>query len=117
METTISLDEFSRVALHVAKVLEASRIEGSEKLLKLSVDAGDKDSTGLSISRQVIAGIGRAYEPEALVGKEIIIIKNLEPRMMMGQESQGMLLAATNSEGLPVILIPEREVEPGAKIR
>lgn len=106
----MTIDEFSKVELRVGKVLEAERVEGSEKLLKLRVDIGTE-------TRQVLAGIGKAYAPEGLIGKEIIIVANLEPRMILGLESQGMLLAATDGDDKPVILTPEREVPPGSGIR
>jgi methionine--tRNA ligase beta chain len=103
----LSIDDFKKVELRVAKVLSAERIESSGKLLKLRVSLGDGE-------RQVIAGIGKKYDPESLVGREIVIVANLEPRQLMGLESQGMLLAADN-EG-PVFLTPESEVEPGSNI-
>ena len=103
--------------LRVAKVLAAERVVGSEKLVKLSLNAGDKDSAGLPAVRQILAGVGKVYVPEDLIGREIVVVANLEPRMMMGEESNGMLLAASNAEGQPVILMPEKEVEPGTKIK
>lgn len=111
----INFEEFSKVELRAAKVLAAERIEGSDKLLKLQLNAGDLDELGAPKSRQIVAGIGKVYAPEALIGKEIIIVANLEPRALMGIESQGMLLAAKDENG-PVFLMPEREVPPGSKI-
>ena len=105
----ISIDDFKKVELKVAKVLSAERVEGSEKLLKLEVDLGDE-------KRQIIAGIGKAYNPEDLPGKEIIVVANLEPRLLMGLESQGMVLAANDESG-PVLLMPEKEVNPGTGIK
>jgi methionyl-tRNA synthetase len=105
----LSIDDFKKVELKVAKVTSAERVEGSEKLLKLMVSIGSED-------RQIIAGIGKKYDPAALIGREIIIVANLEPRQLMGLESQGMLLAANNSDG-PIFLTPESEAEPGAEIR
>ena len=105
----ISIDDFKKVELRVAKVLEAGRVEGSDKLLKLKVDIGTEQ-------RQIIAGIGKSYQPEDLITKEIIIVANLEPRSLMGLESQGMLLAANDENG-PVILVPEKETPPGTGIR
>lgn len=106
----LTYDDFKKIELRVAKVIEAERVEGSEKLLKLQLDIGESEL------RQVIAGIGKNYEPENLIGKEIIIIANLEPRSLMGLESNGMLLAADSADG-PVVLMPEKEVEPGATIK
>jgi len=105
----INYDDFSKIELKVAKILAAERVEGSEKLLKLLVDLGLE-------KRQIIAGIGKVYAPENLIGKEIIIVANLEPRSLMGLESQGMLLAASDENG-PVILMPEKEVLPGTGIK
>jgi len=104
----VTIDEFKNVSLRVGKVISAERVEGSEKLLKLQVDLGEM--------RQVLSGIAKAYAPEALIGKEVVIVANLDPRKMMGMESQGMLLAAHGEDGVPVILTVEREVSPGASI-
>lgn len=104
----INFDEFKKVELRIAKIIAAGRVEGSEKLLKLQVDLGNEQ-------RQIIAGIGKAYEPEMLLGKEIAIVANLEPRQLMGLESQGMILCAADENG-PVLLCPEKEVPPGAGI-
>ena len=107
----ISYDDFSKTELKIAKVLEAERVEGSEKLLKLKVDLGEADGF-----RQIIAGVGKMYDPESLVGREIVIVANLEPRMLMGLESQGMLLAVSGPDG-PVLLVPEKEVPSGSSIK
>lgn len=112
----MTIDDFRKTDLRVAKILHAERVEGSEKLVKLQIDAGDKNAAGESVGRQVLAGIGKAYPPEDLVGKEIIIVANLEPRVMMGLESNGMLLAATGEDGLPILLAPEKEAVPGSRI-
>lgn len=112
----ISYEYFKQLDLRVGKVLAAERVEGSEKLLKLMVDIGaDPSISSGQEQRQIIAGIGKRYEPGFLVGKEIVIIANLEPRMLMGLESQGMLLAA-DDDG-PVVLMPEKEVAPGSIIK
>jgi methionyl-tRNA synthetase len=105
----ISFEEFQKIELKVAKIIEAEKIEKSEKLLKLIVDLGDE-------KRQLVAGIAKYYKPEDLIGKEIVVVANLEPKKLMGIESQGMLLAA-NVNGEPVILIPEKEVPPGTKVK
>jgi methionyl-tRNA synthetase len=112
----INYDDFSKVELKTAKVLEASRVEGSEKLLKLILDAGDKDDVGVLVNRQVIAGIGRSYEPENLIGKQIVIVANLEPRKLMGLESNGMILAASDENGI-AMLIPDKDVSSGSGIK
>ena len=112
----VNYDDFSKIELKTAKVLEASRVEGSEKLLKLILDAGDKDEAGILINRQVIAGIGKSYEPENLVGKQIVIVANLESRQLMGLESNGMILAASDENGI-VVLVPDKEMMPGSGIK
>lgn len=113
---SINYDEFSKIELRIAKILEASRVEGSEKLLKLVLDAGDKDEAGVLINRQVIAGIGKFYEPENLVGKQIAIVANLEPRKLMGLESNGMILAASDENSL-ALLVPDKEIKIGSIIK
>ena len=105
----IVFEDFKKLDLRVARVEEADRIEGSDKLIKLKIDTGEGE-------RQLVAGVGRKYGPEELVGRLIIIVANLEPRTIMGLESQGMLLAADSEEG-PILLMPDREVPPGAVIR
>jgi methionyl-tRNA synthetase len=106
----MTIDEFQKSDLRVGKIVSAERVEGSEKLLKLQVDIAEP------VPRQIISGIARAYAPEDIVGKSVVIIANLEPRMLMGMESNGMLLAAHGENGSPVLFLPHSEVPPGAKI-
>ncbi len=106
----ITIDDILKLDLKTAKILEASRIDGSEKLIKLQLSLGEE-------TRQIVAGIGKAYQPEELIGKTIVIIANLEPRDLMGETSNGMLLAATGQDGLPVLLVPDKSIEPGARIK
>lgn len=105
----ISFDEFKKVELRVATVLAAERVGGSEKLLKIRVSLGTEE-------RQIIAGIGKKYDPTVLIGRQIVIVANLEPRMIVGLESQGMLLAADSPDG-PVLLQPDTEIQAGAGIK
>lgn len=107
----INYDHFAALELRTATVTAAERVEGSEKLLKLQLDLGPELG-----ARQIVAGIGKAYEPQALVDTQIVIVANLEPRALMGHESNGMLLAARDADGVPVLLRPERPVPPGSKI-
>lgn len=107
----IPYDHFSAMDLRTATVTAAERVEGSEKLLKLQLDLGPELGP-----RQIVAGVGRAYTPEELVGSQIIIVANLEPRALMGHESNGMLLAARDGDGIPVLLRPQCAVPPGSKI-
>lgn len=104
----ITYDDFKKLDLRVAKILEAQRVEGSEKLLKLKISLGEEE-------RQILAGIAKFYEPEQLISRQIIVVANLESRNLMGEESQGMLLAAGEDES--VLLMPDKEVIVGSKIR
>lgn len=106
----ITYDDFRKVELKVAKITAAEEVAGAEKLLKLQIDLGNSET------RQIVAGIKKMYQAKDLVGKEIVVVTNLEPRMMMGLESNGMLLAASGDAG-PVILMPEREVPPGSGVK
>jgi methionine--tRNA ligase beta chain len=114
----MTIDEFKNSDLRVGKVITAERVEGSEKLLRLQINLGEQEEgdTAEPKLRQVLSGIGRAYTPEEMVGKQVVIIANLDPRMMMGFESQGMLLAASDADGRPVILTAVSDVAPGTKI-
>ena len=118
----MNIDEFKQCDLRVGKVITAERVEGSEKLLRLQVDLGEyrgSDTEGdvrEPEPRQILSGIGKAYAPEDLIGKQVVIIANLDPRSMMGFESRGMLLAASDADGKPVILTTMGEVAPGTQI-
>jgi len=112
----INIDEFSKIELRIAKVLEAERVEGSEKLIKMNLDVGDKDEAGEAQTRQVLAGIGKTYEPTTLIGKQIVIVANLEPRMLMGLESHGMIVAGSDGEGIAIVS-PDRELPSGTLLK
>ncbi|HEX2676666.1 MAG TPA: methionine--tRNA ligase subunit beta, partial [Polyangiales bacterium] len=107
---TIEYDDFAKVELRVAEVLSAERVPKSDKLLKLSVNAGDP------APRQILAGIGQHYAPEDLVGKRVVIVANLKPRKLMGLESQGMVLAASDENGLRVTTVAG-DVKPGSLVK
>ena len=107
---TITIDDFAKVELKTAKVLEAERMPKSQRLLKLKVDAGEAEP------RTILAGIAESYEPEALVGKSIVIVANLAPRKMMGLESNGMVLAAS-PEGGAAFVINSEPAPPGTRVR
>ena len=98
------------VQLRIAKILEAEKVEKADKLLKLKISLGDEERT-------IIAGIAEHYKPEDIVGKQIAVVANLEPAKIRGIESNGMLLAATHSEGKLALLTPDKEIGDGAKIR
>jgi methionyl-tRNA synthetase len=105
----ISIQDVMKVELKVGKVEAAERVPKSEKLIRLQVNTGEL--------RQIVAGIGKAYAPEDLVGRKIVVVTNLQPAKLMGVESQGMLLAATGPDGVPVILMPEKDVQEGSRIK
>lgn len=104
----ISYDDFTKLDLRVGTIKEAEPVNGSEKLLQLTVDIGEQ--------RTIVAGLAKQYKPDELIGKQVIIIANLEPRSLMGIESQGMVLAA-DSEAGPVVLIPDKPVDFGSQIK
>jgi methionine--tRNA ligase beta chain len=106
----IDYETFKKVELKVAKIISAQKVEGSEKLLKLEVDLGSE-------KRQIVAGIGKKYIPQDLVGKNIIIVSNLEPKKLMGLESQGMLLAASNDNEGPVLLTVMEDISAGSQVK
>lgn len=112
----MNFEDFQKVELKIGRVNSAERIQESDKLVKLSVDIGELDENGENLPRQIIAGIGRVYSPEDIIGKDIVVVANLEPRQIMGLESRGMLLAAHGENGEPVILTVEKETKPGSKI-
>src|SRR5690349_2014998 len=105
-----TIDDFKKLDIKIGKIISAEKIEGSDRLLKLIFDFGSEQ-------RQIIAGIALSYPDfSALVGKEMPVIVNLEPRTLMGNESQGMILAASD-EGRAIILNPEKEVSPGSTVK
>jgi len=106
----ISIEDFAKVELRVARVLEAEEVEGSDKLLKLQLVIGED-------RRQVVAGIKANYRPIDLVGRQVVMVFNLKPAKLRGVESQGMLLAAVDEDGGAILLQPDRETPEGAKVR
>lgn len=107
-----TIDDFFKIELRVGKVISAERIEKSEKLLKLSVDFG------LLGTRQVVSGIAMyVKEPETLVGLHIGFVTNLEPRMIMGLESQAMILASHTEDGKFSVIGPLNDIPPGTLIK
>jgi len=106
----ISIDDFMKVELRVAKVLTAEKVEKSKKLLKLTVDVGTEQRT-------LVAGIAEAYEPDVLVGKTVVIVFNLKPAKLMGIESNGMVLAASPDGGKPTVVGFDAEIPPGTRVR
>ncbi len=109
MDELITIEEFKRVQLRVATIREAQPVPKSTKLLKLTIDLGDE-------TRSLVAGIAETYSPEDLVGKQIVIVANLQPAVIRGVVSEGMLLAA-EVEGKAILLTPDREVPNGSVVR
>ena len=105
----ITFEDFKRLDIRIGRILLAQKVEGTDKLMKLEIDFGTEQ-------RQVVAGIAEFYQPDQLIGKEIPVLVNLEPRTIRGSESHGMILAA-DVEGKAVLLHPEKEVPPGSVIR
>lgn len=105
----ITFDEFQNVELKTAKVLEAEKVEGADKLLKLQIEVGDE-------KRQIISGIAQHYSTENLIGKMIVVVTNLKPATIFGLESYGMLLAAKKGKDLTLITIDGEKVKSGMKI-
>jgi methionine--tRNA ligase beta chain len=104
----INFEDFEKVDLRIGKIITAEKVEESEKLVKMEVDFGEE-------KRQVVAGIGKVYQSEELIGKKAVFVVNLEPRVMMGLESQAMILAVKDENNMSV-LIPEKEIILGSKI-
>ena len=109
----ISIDQFVALDIRVAKVKEASLIEGADRLLRLVLDVGDPATGGLG-ERIVASGIRQWYAPEDLIGTQVVYLANLAPRMLRGVESQGMILAGGESEA--VLLHPAKPVPAGTII-
>jgi methionyl-tRNA synthetase len=108
----ITIDDFARVELRAATVLEAEKVPKADKLLRLVVDLGEAQP------RQILAGIAQYYAPEDVVGRKIIVVANLAPRKLRGLESNGMLLAASVGEdGRPVLATFTEEVPNGARLK
>lgn len=105
----ITFDDFMKLEIKVGTVKAAEKIQGADKLVRLELDLGGE-------TRQVVAGLAPYYRQEQLVGKQIPVLVNLEPRKLRGLESQGMILAAV-AEGTPVLLTPEDHVPPGSVVR
>jgi methionyl-tRNA synthetase len=109
-DTRISIDDFMKVDLRVAKVLAAEKVPNSRKLIKLSIDVGTEQRT-------LVAGIAESYEPESLVGRTIVMVFNLKPAKLMGIESNGMVLAASPDGGKPVLVGFDQDAAPGTRVR
>jgi methionyl-tRNA synthetase len=110
MKPIITLDDFKKVDLRVARIIEAIKMPKSEKLLKLQVEIGNE-------RRQVVAGIAKQYKPEELIGKLVVVVANLQAAKLMGQESQGMILAASDESGNLTLVGLQSEITTGASVK
>ena len=109
-EPFISIDDFTKIDLRVARIANAEHVEGADKLLKLTLDLGTE-------TRNVFAGIKSAYAPESLVGRLTVMVANLAPRKMKFGMSEGMVLAASDERGGPFLLSPDSGAQPGMRIK
>jgi methionine--tRNA ligase beta chain len=109
MKPEITYDDFAKIDLRIATILAAREHPNADKLMLLKIKVGDEE-------KQIVAGIRGHYSPEQLVGRQIVVINNLQDAMLRGEESQGMLLAASDAAGV-VLLQPDRECEAGATVK
>lgn len=118
--STISIDDFTKVELRIAKIVNAEHVEGADKLIRLQLDIGEKDESGATKTRQVFAGIKSAYDPATLVGRLTVMVANLAPRKMKFGMSEGMVLAASDDSGTTpglFILSPDTGAQPGMRVK
>jgi methionine--tRNA ligase beta chain len=106
----ISYEDFKKLDLRIAVITGAREHPNADKLLILDVDNGEE-------IKQIVAGIKVSYATEELVGKKVVVLNNLEPVILRGEESKGMLLAASEEGGAPVLVSPEKEVAPGSRVK
>ena len=107
---TVDADTFFKVDLRVGRVLEAERVPKSDKLIKMKVDIGLEQRT-------IVGGIGKAYEPADLLNRLVVVVANLAPRKLMGIESHGMLLAASDNASKPYLVAPPEDAQPGFLVK
>jgi len=106
----ISYADFSRLDIRMGKILAAERVPNTDKLLRLEVKIGEQ-------VRQLVAGIAEGYQPENVIGKTVPVLANLEPRVIRGVQSQGMILCPRDEADKPVLLVPDREVPSGSQVK
>lgn len=108
-DATITYEDFAKLDLRIARVAEARLHPNADRLMLLQIEIGDE-------KKQIVAGVRGHYEPEQLVGRQIVVVNNLETALLRGEESQGMLLAASDGDAV-VLLQPDRECPPGSKVK
>ena len=125
-----TIEDFRKFEFKIAKIVQVEDHPNADKLYVIKVDVGgaycntpvldpipDQDPIPNPNIKQIVAGIKLAYTKEELIGKSVILVDNLDPATLRGVESRGMLLAASGQDGLPVLVVPERNVEPGSKVK
>ncbi len=111
-DNTISYEEFKKVEMRVGKIISAEIVENADKLYKFMVDIGEEKP------RQILSAIRECYtDPEFFIGRKLVFVTNLAPRMIRGLESQGMVVAVDGNEDQPIFLVPEEDVKSGSKAR
>lgn len=114
----VTYEEFKKMDIRIGTIREIEPVPETDKLLRCQIDFGEKNEAGEPELRQIISGIREYYpEFEKLIGKQVLYIVNLEPRMIKGFESRGMLMAVDGQDDKPVFLTPDTHVEPGVKVR
>ena len=114
----ISIDDFKKLEMRIGMIKNAEAVPETDKLLRCQIDFGEIGENGEKKLRQIVSGIHEYYpDPSVLINKQVLYIVNLEPRIIKGEESNGMLMAVDGADGKPVFLIPEVEVKPGSKVR
>ena len=114
----VTYDDFKKLDMRVGTIREVEAVEGADKLYKCQIDFNEKNSEGMPTLRQIVSGIREYFpDPNALVGKQVLYVVNLEPRTIRGVVSSGMLMAVDGPDGAPVLMSPEHPVNPGAHIR
>jgi len=111
VEDLISIEDFMKVKLRVARIEAAEAVPKSTKMLKLQLDLGPLGK------RQILSGIAKFYTPESLIGKHIVVVANLKPAKLMGLESEGMLLAASSDDGSQLMVLEPTSIPPGSVVR
>lgn len=113
----VSYEEFKKMNIRVGTIKEIESVPETDKLLKCQIDFGEVDEEGNNKLRQIVSGIHEYYpDPSVLLGKQVLYIINLEPRIIKGVESNGMLMAIDGKDGKPVFLVPEVEVQAGVSV-
>jgi methionyl-tRNA synthetase len=107
----VSIQDFARIKLKVGEIREATAHPGADKLLLLKVDLGE------GTLRPLVAGIRAQYQPETLVGRKVVVVSNLQPAVLRGERSEGMVLAAVSAEGCPILLTVDGPAPNGAQVR